>query len=73
MKWFWNLYLTRASDGNQRYASPLLAQDVSGLPPTMLVLAKFDPLFDDGLAYGKNCRIRRCRPTLKFIQQYTFL
>jgi acetyl esterase len=54
MEWFWDLYLDKAEDGREPYASPLVAEDFSGLPPTLFILAEFDPLYDDGLAYAKK-------------------
>ncbi len=33
--------------------SPMRAADLAGLPPTFLVTAEFDPLRDQGLAYGE--------------------
>lgn len=44
-----------APDRHQRlgaYASPLLAEDHGGLPPAMVVVAQFDPLRDQGVAYA---------------------
>jgi acetyl esterase len=54
MEWFWSLYLSSPADGLQSHASPLYAEDLSELPPALIVLAHFDPLYDEGLAYGKK-------------------
>lgn len=54
MEFFWGQYLEKVEDGKQIYASPLLAPDVSKLPATLIVLAEFDPLHDEGSAYGKK-------------------
>lgn len=56
MEWFWNQYLEKAEDGEQPYSSPLLASDISGLPSTLIVLAEFDPLHDEGRAYGNKMK-----------------
>lgn len=37
-------------------AQPLFADDLSGLPPTFIQVAEFDPLRDAGLAYGERLR-----------------
>lgn len=54
MTWFWGHYLSDAKDGENPYASPLRAKDLKGLPPAHLITAEFDPLRDEGEAYGKR-------------------
>ncbi|WP_434570195.1 alpha/beta hydrolase [Pseudomonas sp. Z3-8] len=36
------------------YAAPLLAEDFSGLPATLVAVAQWDPLRDDGLLYNER-------------------
>jgi len=47
------LYL-RGTRQPPAYAMPLLADDFSGLPPTMIAVAQFDPLHDDGVSYARR-------------------
>lgn len=54
MRWFWSLYLNNESEGTDPKASPLLREDVGGLPPGIVVTPEYDPLRDEGEAYGKR-------------------
>ena len=54
MRWFWGLYLNDTSEGADPKASPLLQEDVSGLPPGIVITPEYDPLRDEGEAYGER-------------------
>ena len=56
MRWFRARYLSSEADARDPRASPLLADDLTGMPPTYLALAGFDPLYDEGSAYGARLR-----------------
>lgn len=56
MLWFWDHYLRDQADEVDPRAAPLLAADLSGLPPTTVVVAELDLLRDEGLAYADRLR-----------------
>lgn len=45
-------YLVDPADASKPYVSPLLAPDLSNLPPAMFLSAECDPLLDQGLMYA---------------------
>ncbi|WP_198083889.1 alpha/beta hydrolase [Variovorax sp. E3] len=56
MAWFWDHYTSDAKARKQIYASPLqaTAEQLKGLPPTLIQTAEFDVLRDEAEAYGRK-------------------
>ncbi len=56
MEFFRAQYLSSPEEREDPRASPLLAPDVSGMPPTFLVTCEFDPLCSEGEAFAARLR-----------------
>jgi acetyl esterase len=56
INWFWGHYLRSPADRQNRRVAPALAKSLVGLPPALIITAEFDPLRDEGEAYGEKLR-----------------
>ncbi|MFT4102748.1 MAG: alpha/beta hydrolase [Burkholderiaceae bacterium] len=53
MAWFFNHYVGAWKAFKDPRLAPMQAESLAGLPPAVIVTAEFDPLRDEGEAYGK--------------------
>jgi len=56
MAWFWDRYLPDVRLRSHPDASPLRAPTLAGMPPTLILVAGYDPLRDECLAYAQALR-----------------
>lgn len=56
MGWFQSHYLQSPEDRHNPYLSPILSDDLEGLPPATILTAQYDPLRDVGTAYAEKLK-----------------
>jgi acetyl esterase len=61
-------YVPKSMQAQEAYASPLLAKDVSGLPPAFVLTCECDPLRDEGEAYARRLADAGCQVMLHRVQ-----
>jgi acetyl esterase len=56
INWFWGHYARTPADRKDPRIAPALAKSFKALPPALIITAEFDPLRDEGEAYGEKLR-----------------
>jgi acetyl esterase len=54
IEYYYDQYLQNREQAREHLVSPLLSDDLSGLPPAHIITAEFDVLRDEGEAYAKR-------------------
>jgi acetyl esterase/lipase len=59
MEWFWDAYIAHPGQRSEITASPnkVTVEQLTGLPPTLLIVDEADPLRDEGEAYAAKLRL----------------
>lgn len=65
LKPFNAFYLESGADADDPLVSPIEREDLTGLPPALVVTAEHDPLRDEGEAYGRRLEQAGVRTTVR--------
>ncbi|RDI30413.1 acetyl esterase [Rhodococcus sp. AG1013] len=65
MDWYTGHYVPDEQDRTDPRASPILAADLTGLPPAYVAISGFDVLRDEGLEYAERLRAAGVPTTLR--------
>lgn len=58
VRWYATQYVMDPHDANSPYVSPMMAKDLTGLPPAVVILAENDDLRKDGQKYADRLSLR---------------
>lgn len=64
LRWMFDNHLPDPAARRDRRFAPLHADDLSGAPPALVVVAECDPLLDEGVAYADRLRVAGGEVTL---------
>ena len=56
LHWFMDNYIPDPEDRKSPQASPMLRENLQGLPPALVISAEFDPLVDENQAYAERLK-----------------
>ena len=56
LAWYYRTYSNDQCDPRDPRVSPIYAEDLSGLPPALIIAAQFDTLRDEAQAYAERLR-----------------
>ncbi len=65
LAWYYATYRSDQCDPRDPRVSPIFADDLSGLPPTLIIAAEYDTLRDEAEAYAD--RLKAARVTTRYI------
>jgi acetyl esterase len=64
MTWFFDRYLPDPADRTSPRAAPLRSTSLAGVAPAVVVVAGYDPLYDEGVAYARALQAADVQVTL---------
>jgi acetyl esterase len=64
LKYFYEQYTGPGADPNDWRISPALSASLAGLPSTLVLVAGYDPLHDEGVDYAQRLSAAGCKATL---------
>jgi acetyl esterase len=64
MIWFWDHYLQSPEQATCPQAAPMAAPDLSGLPPALVITAKYDPLLDEAEQFAARLQDAKVETTV---------
>jgi len=67
MEFIWKVYLIDGGEGDP-LATPLIAKDLTDLPPAYILTGDLDPLRDDGLKYGERLKAAGVPTTVRNVE-----